>query len=317
MEVLRNKMLRTNIIWNITKACPWPCSFCCVGASYTNPERESYSRGLSNLREKGLELSLEMKLRILENLDSGSLEFDLSGGDPLLISENLEVLEAIAKKFGRDNNSVTTTGYCLTRIDQDRLTSAISLLEFTYDYPYENDPLRPVGYNLGNLRAVAEMNTENIETTAQTPLTTLNVSPQVIRDIYSNLMDARIDNLLLMEYSSSGRGSSQEHLRLNKEEYNEALRMYKDLERKYKIGPRINLQAPFLPFGRALFRSLNITSAGLLLSNPWAYDKSGKPLDYAILGDLKTQKLSEICGKTIVARFIKQLRANNFNGEQN
>ncbi|MDP3986820.1 MAG: 4Fe-4S cluster-binding domain-containing protein [Nanoarchaeota archaeon] len=307
-------MIRTNVIWNITKACPWTCSFCCVGAKYAHPEEKNYEQKIERLQNDGTELPLDLKLRILDHLDTKSLKFDMSGGDPLVIPENLDVIEQVGKRFGRENNSVTTTGYCLSRTDQRRLSQSIGLLEFTYDYPYPEDPLRPRGYNTGNLDAVIEMDTGNIETTAQAPLTTLNTDDQIIRDIYHNLSNAGIDNLLLMEYSDSGRGSHQD-LGLTKGEYVGVAKKYKALKKKYPLGPKIHLQTPFLPFGEVLFRSLCITSSGLLLSNPWAYDSRGNPLDYAVLGDLKDQKLSEICGSNVFTRFVNQAKSNFYHGK--
>ena len=85
---------------------------------------------------------------------------------------------------------------------------------------------------------------------------------------------------------------------------------YKRLERekgfpKLKVVPSLRGR-----FFEKCFNSLNITSQGILLSTPWAYDVDGKPQDWAILGDLKKKRLSELAGRNVYQRFFTQLNRN-------
>jgi len=286
-------MIQTPIIWNITNKCPYTCSFCCLDANSSTKD-----------------LSLEDKLKVIENLDSKSIKIDFSGGEPLWNLENIEILKVLSEKFGREMISVTSTGKGLERVDLEELAKYVSEVGFIYHFPRESFPDRPVGYNKHNLELAKEVSERGIETMAQTPLIKPNTAPEIIEEIYLNLNQSKIDRLLLMRFSESGRGISRVDLSLNQREINNTLKIYKNLETKYekpkiKITPSIKGEL----VGK-IFTSLNISNQGLLLSNPWSYDSKGKPQEYCIFGDLTKDKLSKLAGTNIYQRFFTQLRRN-------
>ncbi|MDP1729433.1 MAG: radical SAM protein [archaeon] len=286
-------MIKTRLIWNITNKCPYDCSFCCVNA---NSKQE--------------ELSLEAKLSIVDNLDLEDIKIDISGGEPLLNPENLEVLKKLSKKFDRSKLSITSTGKGLERVNLTELSNYVSELEFSYDFPREPAKERPRGYNEHNLRLAKEVAKQNMTTTAQTTLIKTNINQEIIKEIYLNLVYAKIDRLLLIKFSTSGRGESRKDLALTQEEVNKAIREYKRFEKEYKT-PIIKI-SPSLRgnlIGK-IFTSLNITSQGLILTNPWAYDLLGEPKPNFILGDIKLEKLSKIAGRSTYQRFLTQLKRN-------
>jgi len=290
------KMIKTPIIWNITRDCFWDCSYCCISANQNS--------------KKDSEISLEDKLKIARNIDSRDVFIDVSGGDPLISHENLEVINKLSDIFGRKNLSITTTGRGLELVDLNLLLRAVSEVSFTYDFPHEPSPDRPLGYNSSNLIAVQKVIQMGIGTLAQIPLTKNNISKEITHKIYENLNSAGVENLLLMKFFESGRGTGKSDLTLSQKENRQAIKNYKKLERKYGF-PKIRV-APSLRgklFGEC-FNSLNITSQGLLLSTPWAYKISGEPYNWAILGDLKTRKLSELTGRNVYQRFLTQLNKN-------
>jgi len=102
-------MIETPIIWNITNKCPYDCSFCCLDAN--SPVQD---------------ISLEDKLKIVRNLDSDSIRIDVSGGEPLIDEENILVMRELAKKFGRDKVSITSTGKGLVRVNLKELGNYVS-----------------------------------------------------------------------------------------------------------------------------------------------------------------------------------------------
>lgn len=286
-------MIKIPIIWNITNKCPYACSFCCLDANNTSKD-----------------LNLEGKLKIINNLDSDAIKIDFSGGEPLISNENLEVLKVLSKKFGKNRISITSTGKGLEKIDLGLLSELVSEVGFTYDYPCEPSPDRPFGYNKHNLELATEVSTRGITTIAQTPLIKSNISLPLIEQIYSNLNKSEIDYLLLMKFSSSGRGGLRQELVLTKNEIKKSIKLYRKLEsiyRKPKIKLTPSLRGDFIG---NVATSLNITNEGLLLSNPWSYDKKGKPLQKYILGDLTESKLSEIAGEKVYEIFFTQLRRN-------
>ncbi len=286
-------MMQTPIIWNITNKCPYSCSFCCLNAN-------------SSVKE----ISLEDKLKIVKNLDSNTIKIDFSGGEPLIDLENLEILNVLSKKFGKEKISITSTGKGLERVDLGKLADYVSEVGFTYDFPKESFPDRPFEYNKHNLELAREVSARGIETMAQTPLIKPNVAPEIIKEIYLNLNQSKIDKVLLIRFSESGRGVLRKGLSLNQCEINKVLKIYKNLEKIYgspkiKINPSIKGKL----IGR-IFTSLNITNQGLLLSNPWSYDSKGNPHEFCIFGDLTKNKFSELAGANIYQRFFTQLRRN-------
>jgi len=286
-------MIKTPLIWNITNKCFYSCSFCCVNANSSNKD-----------------ISFDDKLKIIENLDSKTITIDVSGGEPLIDLENFEILKILAKKFKRENISVTPTGKGLKRVNLNELKNYISSIGFTYDYPRDPSPNRPPRYNEHNLQIAREASTHNLESVANIPLTKSNVNPDIIKQLYSNLHDANIPQLLLIRFSESGKGFLSRDLTVSQEEINKTLRIYKSLESEY-IYPKININ-PFVR-GKVLgkiFTSLNISNQGLLLSNPWSYDITGKPKSSFILGDITKYKLSELANANIYQRFFTQLKRN-------
>jgi len=277
----------------VTNNCPYTCSFCCLDAN-----------------SSAKDISLEDKLKVIKNLDSKTIKIDFSGGEPLMDLENLEILRILSEKFGREKISVTSTGRGLEKVDLEKLANYVSEVGFTYDFPRESFPDRPIGYNKHNLELAKEVSKRGIETMAQTPLIKPNTASEIIEEIYLNLNQSKIDKLLLMRFSESGRGASRIDLLLNQKEINNALKNYNNLEAKYgspkiKITPSIKGES----IGK-IFTSLNISNQGLPLSNPWSYGSKGKPKEYCILGDLTKDKLSEIVGTNIYQRFFTQLRRN-------
>ncbi len=286
-------MIQTPIIWNVTNKCPYTCSFCCLDAN-------------SSIGD----LSLEDKLKVIENLDSETIRIDFSGGEPLVDSENLEILKVLSEKFGRERISITSTGKGLERVDLEEIAGYVSEVGFTYDFPRESFPDSPRGYNKYNLELAKKVSERGIETMAQTPLIKPNTAPEIIEEIYRNLNKSKIDKLLLMRFSESGRGASRTDLSLNQRKINNVLKRYKNLEAKYgspkiKITPSIKGES----VGK-IFNSLNISNQGLLLSNPWSYNPKGEPEEYCILGNLIKDRLSRIAGANVYQRFFTQLRRN-------
>ncbi len=146
-------MERKSIIWNVNRIYAYDCAICCVDAYHVSSKNDSISvriDGLTKelsfnrdksiklfddankyLEEKGLELCLEDKLKILNNIDIPA-EIDFSVGDPLLLSENLEIIAEASNKFGKNNISITATGVGLSLVEPTLLTQIIGHVDFTY-----------------------------------------------------------------------------------------------------------------------------------------------------------------------------------------
>lgn len=315
-------MKRKNIIWNISRICPHNCAICCVDGFFISTKDEEIRIRSSNefykfrkeslhniydeanlfLQKNGLELTLTDKLKIIENIDI-PIKLDISGGDPLILTENFKAIIDSSKKIGKKHISISTTGIGLSNTDLDFLSKYVENIEFTYDYPgdkiYFN---RPRNYNGHNLRTIREMSKYGIKSIAQMSLTKENISESIIENIYNDLINSNVNELFLMKIFPVGRGGNNNINEPSREEYRNAITKFKELEGKYKF-PKVVLQSILSEIHNSkpsheemyyISNSLNITNLGILTLSPWAYDPFGNPLPEYILGDLKEKKLSEL-----------------------
>lgn len=308
------------LIWNITKICPWDCKFCCVDAyqitqskckllirkkglkvttAYTrNLSKNRYDDAYSRLKKEDLELSYFEKMKILNHIDF-PVAIDFSGGDPLVISENFEIIKKARRKLGRKNISVTTTAVGLSFVKLDELAECTNSVDFTYDYSGDKGvPYRMDAYNASNLMKIKELKNYKATVTAQIPITKANAKYDMIKKIYSDLLAVNVDNILLMKLLPVGRGKNlgpSEIPSLEEEKY--TIETYKFFESKYS-GPKVNAQSVLKNSLRNIkgvySTSLNISSQGMLLSSPWAYDEVGNPMNKYIIGDMKYNSLSTL-----------------------
>lgn len=148
---------KIDVIWNITQICMWDCEVCCVDAVHVkanskeiiirseglknteklpyirNNKVHYYNQALEYRKSKGLELTLEQNLKIIDNLQDYNAKIDFSGGDPLSISDTLVVMEKANRVFGKDNITMTATGAGLAIANVERVAPLIGELNFTYD----------------------------------------------------------------------------------------------------------------------------------------------------------------------------------------
>jgi len=80
-----------DVIWNLTRACPWDCAICCVSALHVCDTTAEYI--YSKQKENGKKLTLAEKLTVLKSLVDRDFEIDFSGGDPLYYNEDFRVVE--------------------------------------------------------------------------------------------------------------------------------------------------------------------------------------------------------------------------------
>ncbi|MEI6575121.1 MAG: radical SAM protein [Bacteroidota bacterium] len=312
---------KVKLIWNITKICPYDCGFCCVDAYHVTRKgndviirthclskvhrigkekgEDAYQGAYKYLVEHGFEITLQDKLKVLENMDINT-EIDFSGGDPLLLKENRTIIERASKKFGIQNISITATGIGFSKTSPDSLINLAGNIDFTYDSPeIANVPYRPNSYNVSNLRKVFQLKKYGMHITAQIPLTLANMTPGVIEKIFLNLHENGIDKALLMKFFPVGRGSVSSFGSPSADEYKKAIEVYQQLGDTYKY-PVVTTQTALKtiisenPEDSSDYPSshLVINQKGILSTSPWAVNGFGEPLPDFIIGDLKKSKLS-------------------------
>lgn len=332
-----------DIIWNATLICPWDCAVCCVDAVHVKRQATFVtlrSRGLelteripfdptqgtiydqaaAKRQRDGRELTLQQKLRVLDHLDGFAPKIDISGGDPLAVSENLELLRATSRRFGPKRVTLTATGAGLSRHAPEKIAPYIGELNFTYDGTRERPTdLRPASYAAGNLAMAKRYAALGIATRAECPLSTQNADLGLLEQIYTDLHRAGIDKLLVMRLFPSGRGCNVTLSTPSVAQHIEAIAHLRTLEARFG-SPKVKLQCALkhLDGGLALnnpcdmvHESFGLMADGTLLASPWAIGPKGEPLSDAwVLGNLAQQTMAEILSSDRVKRMAKLLDNN-------
>ena len=341
---------RIDLIWSLTLICPWDCGMCCVDAVHvtrsgddvvirseglTRTERIRADRHLDpNVfeaatrarQQRGLELTLLEKLDVIDNLAGYNARIDISGGDPMVQAENIEVIRAAAAAFGRENVTMTATGSGLSRWDIESLAPVIGELNFTFDSPAGGATgLRPPTYARTNLKRAREFGEAGVVVRAECPLTTENCDAASLEQMYRMLTEARIPQLLLMRLFPSGRGTRFADRTPSPSQYRAAIAHLREFERSINDGPRVRLQCALRHFepgqssvdGPAvnpcdmLRESFGLLTDGTLLASPWATNQHGLPMaDEWILGNLATTPMSEILKTPRAQAFGSRLDEN-------
>jgi MoaA/NifB/PqqE/SkfB family radical SAM enzyme len=97
-----------DVIWNLTRVCPWDCAICCVAALHARGRSKPCLTKRPN--GQGTELSLAEKMWVLRDLCDEGFDIDFSGGDPLYYNEDLQVVEQATMWLPQSKISVSMTG---------------------------------------------------------------------------------------------------------------------------------------------------------------------------------------------------------------
>ncbi len=335
---------KTGIIWTLDKICEWNCDFCCVDAYGVKKSRDSvsitsnnfnyqepvsgdtkdiYQQGQDILVRHGLSLSLEDKLKILENLKGSNIEIGFSGGDFLLNRENLEVVKNASKMFGKENIGITATGVGMRVGHVEDYLEHVGQLDFTFDNTNDVDENhQQSGYNDSNLNSfkkiVKACHSEKVITQALVPISNTNKNPDTISDLYSTLKQVDVDKVYLMRTFPVGRGFNSQLEPLNPDDYRSVIKKYYELEKEIS-GPKVNIMCAL----KYLFpekwddpctflrSTIDITSTGDLIADAFAYGLKGEPLlQELVFGNLKENHFSDLITRSQIQSLAKRIQEN-------
>lgn len=304
-----------DLIWNMTLVCPYDCAICCVDAVHVSrhagrielrsaaesrnidrdPSAGSIYEQAGRFRQReGLELDLGQKLRVLDHLAGYRPRLDFSGGDVLVMPENLDVIRAAAARFGRDAITITATSAGVGKASIGELKEIIGHFNFTFDGARSMGN-RPRAYASSNIKAGRLFAEAGVAVRAELPLTRANATAAELTRIYETLHENGIGQILLMRLFPVGRGAARQSHIPSRHEYLDAIRHLRGLQRKHG-GPQVRLQCALRhiePEGsgenpcNAVTTSFGIAPDGTLLRSAWAVDPRGKPLDPSwVLGNV-------------------------------
>lgn len=285
-----------NIIRNINNLCPYNCGICLVNAKYVKLEN-STTNNPQYWVDKWYEISLEDKIKIIHHLDYVNLTIDVSGWEPLLFPEWLEVLSVLSKKFWRENITVTTTWF--SNIDfntrnQILLERCVWNIDFTYDW-VEDLPYRPSGYSQNNLSFISKFS-KSVKNNAQVVLTTKNISLRNIEKTILELKKYNIDTISLIKFHPIGRWSNYNDLVVDIESAKKVIDAYLFFSEKHE-GPKVKYQKTLLGWKIGATRgcSLFINEKWDLFSNSWKKDKFWKDDSNYKIWNLVDNSFTQLC----------------------
>jgi MoaA/NifB/PqqE/SkfB family radical SAM enzyme len=323
---------RLDIIYNMTSVCPHDCEGCCVDAAnvtrrgnnvhirtkgLTKEDRlvrldhsvSIYDVAARHFQASGRELTLDQKLAVVRNLDADGIRLDVSGGDPLCVTENINVLRAASAKLGLNNVTLTATGAGMAQINLSEIVNLVGEFNFTFDSASPDDVAdRPPTYASRNLQVGKQLAELGAKTRAEFPITRSTSSPDHVERLFIQLHNAKIGKLLLMRLFAVGRGAQLAADTLSPDEYRAVIAQLRSLEAKW-VAPVVGLQCalrhlegqhlgartPYENPCDLVRESFGLTPKGILLASPWAINSHGEPLDEIfVLGNLAETPLSKI-----------------------
>ncbi len=326
-----------DLIWNMTLVCPYDCAVCCVDAVHVRRRsgrielrskagthsisRDAkagsiYEQAGRFRQQRGLELDLAGKLRVLDHLEGFRPRLDFSGGDVLVMAENIEIIREAATRFGPEAITVTATSAGVRDALLAPLASIVGHFNFTYDGTASSGGNRPPNYATANLKAGERLAREGVSVRAELPLSRSNMGPAELSRIYEALRQSSVGQILVMRLFPVGRGADRAAEVPSRVEYLSAIRHLRKLEETG--GPRVRLQCALRHLEgsdttgpnpcNAVTESFGIAPDGTLLRSAWAIDRRGKPLDPSwVLGNVASTPLDGI----LDTDRVKEMRARS------
>jgi len=287
-----------DVIWNLTKACPWDCVICCVSGLHVCNTTEHFIQSMQ--KEKGEELTLAEKLTVLKILADKDFEIDFSGGDPLYYDEDFQVVEQATRWLPSRKIGVSTTGSKITDAKLE-LLKKVSIVEFTLDnLPNIENPFRPLGYNLASIIAMKKCVAAGIKTRAVTVLYSPTITEKNLKSVYLWLCENGISEWELLRFYLVGRAAKLAEIVPSNLEYLKTMKFLRGLRGFTKIffqhSLRIlegTIKCP------AVVNSIGILPDGQVTACAWAIDENCCPFKGFHLGKLPEDDLSEILERAV------------------
>lgn len=289
-----------DVIWNLTRACPWDCAICCVSALHVCNTTEYLIRSVQ--KEKGKELTLAEKLVVLKMLVEKDFEIDFSGGDPLYFDEDFQVVEQATRWLPSRKIGVSMTGSKITDSKLEILKK-VSVAEFTLDnLPEKENPYRPRGYNLASMLAMEKCIAAGIRVRAVTVLYSTTISQEISQEnlegVYRWLCDNNIPEWELLMFYPVGRATALATLVPSDKEYLNVLKFLRGLrgftkvlfQHSFKVLEG-KMKCP------AVVNSIGILPDGQVTACAWAINNNCFPFPGFRVGKLPEDDLDEIVEK--------------------
>ncbi|KKQ54772.1 MAG: Radical SAM domain protein [Parcubacteria group bacterium GW2011_GWA2_38_13] len=283
-----------DVIWNLTRICPWDCAICCVTALHACETTKIYLK--RRQKDYGQELGLAEKMQVLKDLCDEGFDIDFSGGDPLYYNEDLQVVEQATMWLPAGKISVSMTGIELT----DRkieLLKKVKDVEFTIDsLPNVKNFARPEGYHLGTVLALRQCINAGVRTRAITVLYPLTMKESNLRAVYQLLCELGAPEWELLRFYAVGKAKHLSRLVPSREDYLNTMALLRSFRGPTKIFFQHSLRMlegnGVCP---AVHKSLGILPDGSVSACAWAINTQVQPIsEHFMLGKVPEHKIRDI-----------------------
>lgn len=285
-----------DVIWNLTRACPWNCAICCVSGLYVCGTTDVQS----TLKENNRELAFAEKLAVLKILADKDFGIDFSGGDPLYYDEDFHVVEQATRLLPSRKIGVSMTGGKITATKLN-LLKKVGVVEFTLDnLPKTKNPFRPCRYNFASIIAMKKCVAAGIKTRAVTVLYSTTINEKNLENIYRWLCKNSIPEWELLRFYPVGRATKFVDIVPSDQEYLKTMEFLRGLRGFTKIffqhSLRILERTTKCP---AVVDSIGILPDGQVIACAWAIDENCRPFKGFCLGKLPEDDLDEILERAV------------------
>lgn len=289
---------RTNIVWNVTRLCPFACSFCCVSAVYVRDFRQVEIED-DNTPVLDGELSFNQQIDIINQMAPEDFKVDFSGGDVLINPRNIDLILYASAKFGPDNIGLSLPGTFLNQEVLKKLSGKVADVEITLDnLPYIKDSSRPLDYPKIAAESVKKFVEYGFTVGVQTVLKQVNMNRETLKNLLNLLVTLGVQRWSLLKFFPVGRYFKKFDYAPSDQAYRETTALIQELIQKYPIEAHFQYLMPRYDMQnfrcRAVTKSIGILPSGKISACFWALGKHGEPLPEFVLGKLPEENIYNI-----------------------
>lgn len=283
-----------NVIWNLTRVCPWNCPICCVSAVYI-AQNNKKSISLANKQLEN-ELSFDEKMKVLNILAQHQFDIDFSGGDPLFYEDDYLVVKRAIELLPKEKLNVSMTSKGVINRDRIETLKKVDAVELTLDVlaPHPNSH-RPKGFDSISMEAIKTLNEAGVKVRAVTVLHSEAITQTRLQEVYDWLCENGIPEWSVLKPFRVGRGLNFHKHFPDDDACIEALKFLRKMNGYTKIAPQHVLDV--LCGTRkchAAMESIGILPDGTVTACAWALDTNCRPFPNFHLGRLPDDNLTEL-----------------------
>jgi MoaA/NifB/PqqE/SkfB family radical SAM enzyme len=285
---------RKSIIWNVTRACPWNCKFCCTASTYISHFKQINNKRCLDYKFEN-ELRYSDKVKIIDQMYKGDFRIDFSGGELFIDPLNADLILYASEKLGKNNIGVSASGAFVTDDLVRNLRDKINEFEITLDYtPFHYYESRPIGYHEYAQNAIFKLKENGIRVGIQTVLTIDNIDRQSLYTLLQWSESFGVDEWSLLRFFPVGRGSKHSQLTPSYSQYCNAVDYLKSISKDSKVDTHFQYLLPnhsgYTLKCRAVKKSIGILPSGLVVGCFWCLDENMYPKTE----DFLENKISEL-----------------------